>query len=112
MTARGVPPARDPIRPLPTAEVEIEFDGHVYRGVRGQSIAGILLANSVIAWRTTGDLQAPRGVFCGIGVCFDCVVTVDGLADVRACLRRVRGGEQVERQHISPPNPSLNLHHD
>jgi D-hydroxyproline dehydrogenase subunit gamma len=112
MSARGVPPAHDPIRPLPAAEVEIEFEGRAYRGVRGQSIAGILLANNVAAWRTTGDLQAPRGVFCGIGVCFDCVVTVDGLADVRACLRRVRGGEHIERQHILPPILSQDRSHE
>jgi D-hydroxyproline dehydrogenase subunit gamma len=112
MSARGVPPAHDPIRPLPTAEVEIAFEGRTYRGVRGQSIAGILLANNVIAWRTTGDLQAPRGLFCGIGICFDCVVTVDGLPDVRACLRRARGGEQVDRQHISPPIPPQDRRHE
>jgi hypothetical protein len=112
MSAGSVPPARDPIEPLPTAEVEIDFDGRAYRGVRGQSIAGILLANNVTAWRTTGDLQAPRGLFCGIGICFDCVVTVDGLADIRACLRRARGGEHVERQHISLPIPPRDRRHD
>jgi hypothetical protein len=112
MSARGVPPTDDPIGPLPTAEVEIEFEGRTYRGVGGQSIAGILLANNVTAWRTTGNLHAPRGVFCGIGICFDCVVTVDGLADVRACLRRARGGEQVERQHISPPVLAPDRHHE
>jgi hypothetical protein len=112
MSGRSVPPARDPIEPLPTAEVEIDFDGRVYRGVRGQSIAGILLANNVTAWRTTGDLQAPRGLFCGIGICFDCVVTVDGLADIRACLRRARGGEHIERQHISLPIPPQDRHHE
>jgi hypothetical protein len=110
MSARSVPPPRDPTEPLPNAEVEIDFDGRVYRGVRGQSIAGILLANNVTAWRTTGDLQAPRGLFCGIGICFDCVVTVDGLTDIRACLRRARGGEHIERQHISPPIPPQDRH--
>jgi hypothetical protein len=111
MSAHGVPPTRDPIRPLPTAEVEIEYDGRVYRGTRGQTIAGILLANDVTSWRITGDRRSPRGLFCGIGVCFDCVVTVDGLSDVRACLRRARSGEKVERQHISPPYPSSNRSH-
>jgi hypothetical protein len=106
MSARGVPPAQDPIRPQPAARVEIEFEGRTYRGVLGQSIAGILLANDVIDWRTTSNNQAPRGLFCGIGVCFDCVVTVDGVPDVRACQRRARGGEHVERQHFSLPLPS------
>ena len=106
MSARAVPPAQDPIRPQPASAVEIQFEGRTYRGVLGQSIAGILLANDVIDWRITSSNQAPRGLFCGIGVCFDCVVTVDGVSDVRACQRRARGGEHVERQHISLPLPS------
>ena len=85
--------------------MKIEFEGRTYRGVLGQSIAGILLANDVLDWRTTTGREALRGLFCGIGVCFDCVVTVDGVPDVRACQRRARGGENVERQHFSPPVP-------
>ena len=106
MSARAVPPAQDPIRPQPASAVEIEFEGRTYRGVLGQSIAGILLANDVLDWRTTGVRQAPRGLFCGIGICFDCVVNVDGVSDVSACQRLAHGGEHVERQHISPPLPS------
>jgi hypothetical protein len=106
VSAHAVPPAHDPVRPRPATEVEIEFEGRTYRGVLGQSIAGILLANDILDWRTTGRNDAPRGLFCGIGVCFDCVVTVDGVTDVRACLRRARGGERIERQHILPPSPA------
>jgi D-hydroxyproline dehydrogenase subunit gamma len=104
VTADAVPAELDPIRPCPATAVEIEFEGHTYRGVLGQSIAGILLSNDVLDWRTTSGHQSPRGLFCGIGVCFDCVVTVDGVPDVRACQRRARGGEHVERQHFSLPS--------
>ena len=93
MSARAVPPAQDPIQPQPATAVEIEFEGRTYRGVLGQSIAGIMLANDVHDRRT-------------IGICFDCVLTVDGVSDVRACQRLAHGGEHVERQHISPPSPS------
>ena len=106
MSARAVSPTQDPIQPQPQTTVEIEFEGRTYRGVLGQSIAGILLANDVLDWRTTGVRQAPRGLFCGIGICFDCVVNVDGVSDVRACQRLAHGGEHVERQRISPPLPS------
>ena len=77
-------PHTDPIRPQPASAVDIEFEGRTYRGVLGQSIAGILLANDVLDWRTTSSNQAPRGLFCGIGVCFDCVVTVDGVSPTSA----------------------------
>jgi hypothetical protein len=105
MSAHAVPPAQDPIRPQPATAVEIDFEGRTYCGVLGQSIAGILLANDVLDWRTTSLHQAPRGLFCGIGICFDCVVTVDGVSDVRACQRLAHGGEHIERQHTSPPSP-------
>jgi hypothetical protein len=103
VTASAVPPAHDSIRPAAATDVEIQFEGRAYRGVLGQSIAGILLANDVLDWRTTSGRQSPRGLFCGIGVCFDCVVTVDGIPDVRACQRSAHGGEHVERQHFSLP---------
>ncbi|WP_248579867.1 (2Fe-2S)-binding protein [Nocardioides sp. InS609-2] len=94
MTTSSTPSAREP-----GAEVQIQFEGHRYAGVRGQTVAGILLGNGVRAWRTTSAGERPRGAFCGIGVCFDCLVTVDGQRDVRACLRRPEGGELVTRQH-------------
>lgn len=86
--------------------VSINLDGHIYRGVRGQSVAGILLANGVPSWRTTSAGHEPRGVFCGIGICFDCLVNVDGQRDVRACLYRPHGGEGVHRQYDLLPTDS------
>ncbi len=83
--------------------VTITVDGVPVGGRAGQSIAGVLIGAGEQAWRTTSFASAARGVFCGIGVCFDCVVEVNGLADVRACLRRARDGDVVVRQHIAPP---------
>jgi hypothetical protein len=57
----------------------------------------VLLGAGQRQWRITAA-GAPRGVFCGIGVCFDCLVEVDGLRDVRACLRRAQDGDVVARQ--------------
>lgn len=87
----------------PDDRVTITVDGVPVDGRAGQSIAGLLLGSGEQAWRTTSFRNAARGVFCGIGVCFDCVVEVNGLADVRACLRRARDGDVVVRQHIAPP---------
>ena len=49
-----------------------------------------------MAWRSTRKGARPRGLFCGIGVCFDCLLTVDGEANQRACLVEVRDGMQIE----------------
>jgi hypothetical protein len=77
--------------------VRISVDGDAVSGADGQTIAGVLLAAGRRSWRRAPS-GAPRGVFCGIGVCFDCVVTVNGVRDVRACRRRARDGDVVTTQ--------------
>ena len=63
----------------------------------GETVAAVLLAGGQIATRTTVG-GAPRGIFCGIGVCFDCLVVVDGVPNTRACMTWVRHGMRVELQ--------------
>lgn len=77
--------------------LRITLDGRPLTGVAGQTIAGVLLASGVLAWRE-GPSGTPRGVFCGIGACFDCLVAVNGVRDVRACRRRARDGDEVTTQ--------------
>ncbi|MBB2958615.1 (2Fe-2S)-binding protein [Pseudoclavibacter helvolus] len=78
--------------------VRITVDGESVEGIEGQSIAGVLLGSGRISWRETAVAGKPRGLFCGIGVCFDCLVTVDGVPDVRACQRRACDGDEVSSQ--------------
>jgi hypothetical protein len=92
-----VPWQTDPIRPERPTPVRITVDGMSIEGLQGQSLAGILLAQDRTAWRTTTAGRG-RGVFCGIGVCFDCIATVNGESDVRLCLRRARDGDTVLTQ--------------
>jgi len=94
MTSYRVPAGSDPIEPGADRPLTIRVDGEPVTGTAGQTIAGVLLGAGQRQWRTTRD-GAPRGVFCGIGVCFDCVVEVNGLRDVRACLRRAQDGDVV-----------------
>ncbi len=71
-----------------------EFDGRRVPFVDGQTVAGALVADGVLAWRTTRSAGRPRGIFCGIGVCFDCLVRVDGTVE-RACLLPAEDGMTV-----------------
>ncbi|MEU6644678.1 (2Fe-2S)-binding protein [Saccharomonospora sp. NPDC046836] len=64
----------------------------------GQSIGAALLAAGYRSWRTTRHDGAPRGIFCGIGVCFDCLVTVNGRPNQRACVTEAHPGDRVEPQ--------------
>jgi|SRR5581483_4400484 len=51
----------------------------------GETVAGVLFAAGRRPLRRTGLEGAPRGVYCGMGVCFDCLVTVNGETRQRAC---------------------------
>ncbi len=77
--------------------IALTVDGETVTGVAGQTVAGVLIAAGRLYWRTTRS-GAPRGVFCGIGACFDCLLTVNGVADVRACRRRAADGDEVRTQ--------------
>jgi D-hydroxyproline dehydrogenase subunit gamma len=89
-----LPAADDLVRPGPGTAIAILVDGQPVPGLAGQTIAGVLLGAGRLTWRTSPQGR-PRGVFCGIGVCHDCLVTVNGLRDVRACQRRAADGDQI-----------------
>lgn len=77
--------------------VTVTLDGAPCTGLDGQSLAAVLLGAGHLGWRR-GPSGAPRGLFCGIGVCFDCLVTVNGDRDVRACRRPARDGDTLTTQ--------------
>ncbi|MEC3981393.1 (2Fe-2S)-binding protein [Amycolatopsis sp. H20-H5] len=79
--------------------MNIRVDGVPVEAKPGQTVAGVLLGLGRTSWRTTRGQGRPRGVFCGIGVCFDCLVVVNGIPDVRACQRVVADGDEIRAQH-------------
>ncbi|MEU9715404.1 (2Fe-2S)-binding protein [Streptomyces sp. NPDC047976] len=82
----------------PSAAYPIRFDGRELPAQEGQSIAAVLWAAGILAWRTTREGGTPRGAFCGIGACYDCLVTVNGRPNQRACLVPARPGDSVTTQ--------------
>jgi len=79
------------------ARVVVTLDGRPVIAYEGESVAALLLAEGITATRVTPGGE-PRGVYCGMGVCFDCLVVVDGVPNTRACVTWVRDGMNVERQ--------------
>jgi len=75
----------------------IEVDGKPLPARAGQTIAEVLLANGIRRFRST-RANAPRGVFCGMGACFECRVIVDGTPNVRACMSLATPGCRVTTQ--------------
>ena len=78
----------------PANALRFRFDGRELEGLEGESIAAALAAADVVAVRQARS-GAPRGPFCGMGVCFDCLVTVNGRPSQRACLTKVEAGMEV-----------------
>jgi predicted molibdopterin-dependent oxidoreductase YjgC len=76
--------------------VTIEVDGESIQAFAGESVAAVLLASSHRIFRRTEKRRASRSLFCGMGVCFDCLVQIDGEPNVRACMTRVREGMVIE----------------
>ena len=75
--------------------VPFTFDGRPMTAEAGQTVGAALLAAGVRSWRRTRSGGRPRGLFCGIGACFDCLVTVNGTT-VRACVTEARPGDVIE----------------
>ncbi|MCL4187700.1 MAG: FAD-dependent oxidoreductase [Rhodobacteraceae bacterium] len=83
------------------AECRFTFDGAPVAAAPGQSLAAALTAAGIRAFRTTAT-GAGRGVFCGMGVCQDCLVTVDGVPNRRACMTPAAAGMAVATQVAFP----------
>ncbi len=79
-----------------TGSVVITVNGQPHRAAPGDTVAVALLASGVDVFRTTARHGVARGPHCGMGVCFDCLVTIDGVPNRQACLEPVADGMSIE----------------
>ena len=79
-------------------DAAIIVDGNRVDAITGEPIAAALMAAGIRKFRVTPRFGSPRGLFCGIGRCIDCVMTVDGQPNVRTCVTPVKDGMIVETQ--------------
>jgi predicted molibdopterin-dependent oxidoreductase YjgC len=84
-------------RPDGAGLVDMTLDGETLTARAGETVAAALLAHSGAATRETAN-GAPRTAFCMMGVCFDCLVEVDGHPNTQACMTPVRAGMVLRRQ--------------
>ena len=80
--------------------IRIKVDGKDFDVRDGEILAAALWANGIISLGHNPSDGAHRGMYCGIGHCYECRVTVDGQEDVRSCLVRVRDGMRVTLQNF------------
>jgi predicted molibdopterin-dependent oxidoreductase YjgC len=78
--------------------VPLTIDGSVAFARAGDSVAATLIAAGIADCRTTPVTGSPRGPFCMMGVCFDCLVEIDGRPNQQACMIEVRAGMRVAHQ--------------
>lgn len=79
--------------------VTIYFDNQPLEAIEGEPVAAALMAAGIKAFRTTERFHEPRGIFCAIGRCSDCMMIIDGKPNTRSCITKVRDGMQVQTQH-------------
>jgi sarcosine oxidase subunit alpha len=77
-------------------QITVQIDGQQVNAFAGETVAAVLLVENKRIFRHTISTGEPRGIFCGMGICYDCLVTVDGEANVRACLISVVDGMIIE----------------
>lgn len=78
--------------------VHLTYEGRPLACREGDSVAAALLAHGHAACRDTVVGGVPRGPYCMMGVCYDCLVTIDGQPNRQACMTRVQEGMVVQRQ--------------
>ncbi len=77
------------------SDVVVTIDGAEVPARDGDTVAALLVRGGRTSWRRTRTGDRPRGLFCGMGACQDCLVTIDGVEGVRACLTPVVPGMAI-----------------
>jgi predicted molibdopterin-dependent oxidoreductase YjgC len=84
-------------------KVKFSFDGKTVEGFEGEPVAIALRSIGVLIHRYTSRRNEPRGMFCAIGRCTDCIMVVDGMPNVRTCVTPLKEGMVVETQRGKGP---------
>lgn len=80
----------------PAQRITVNLNAAPVETEAGQSVAAVLMGEGIKAWRTTRHEGKPRGLFCGIGACYDCLITIDGEPNQRACMVQACDSMNIE----------------
>lgn len=76
--------------------MSIRVNGNEIPAYNGETVFAALAASGYKALKTSPVLKQKRGAFCGMGVCFECLVTINGKPNVRSCMCPVENGMEIE----------------
>jgi predicted molibdopterin-dependent oxidoreductase YjgC len=88
--------------------VTLFFEGRAIEAEEGETVAAALFADGVCEFRRSAEDGGPRGPYCMIGNCFECLVEIEGLGSRQACRERAREGLRI-RRHVGLPDPEREL---
>jgi sarcosine oxidase subunit alpha len=84
-------------------EITVVINGQLSTACEGETVATALLAGSQIITRISAVKKEARGIFCGIGNCFECRVVIDDVTNVRSCITYVEEGMRIETSGMVVP---------
>ncbi len=76
-------------------QVFISVNGKRIAAYEGETLISVLIASGIKKMRKSSVLNEPRGGLCGMGVCYDCLITLDGVPNVRACMSYIKSGMEI-----------------
>ena len=90
-----------------SSQISFTFEGQILNAYPGDSVAAALTSYGIMDLRETSSGES-RGIFCGMGVCHECLVDIDGEQNKRACMTKLKNGMKINRQKFySVPNIKL-----
>jgi sarcosine oxidase subunit alpha len=76
--------------------VNLTIDGKPIEAYKGETVAAAMLAAGIRTFHKSHKHQQPRSLYCGMGICYECLVTINGVHAQRACITPVEEGMQIE----------------
>lgn len=76
--------------------IQVEIDGAMVPAYTGETVAAVLMTSGTRIFTQASRYNLARTLYCGMGICHQCLVAVDGVRDVRACMTQVRPGMKIE----------------
>jgi sarcosine oxidase subunit alpha len=76
--------------------VKIRVNGKEIAAYHGETLLAALMASGYKFFKKSSIMEEPRGALCGMGVCYECLVTLNGIPGVRACMEEVEENMEIE----------------
>ena len=99
MLSENMKPTRIPAQRGPRLNVIV--DGEPVEAYAGETVAAVLMAAGHIMYQHATPEHPHKSLFCGMGICFNCAVTINGVPNTRACVTPVSEGMVIETDWVA-----------